>query len=1030
MPRIFFTLLLLFSGAALMAQGNVRGTVSDPSGETIIGASVKVKELPGVYATTDLDGAYSLRLPDAQRYTIAVSFVMLNTGERTVSVSGGQTTVLDFALNDAKGSELGPVVVERKARSTSDVRLERLKINSAASIDYISGEAMLRTGDGDANAAVKRVTGVSTAGAFVTVRGLADRYLVTTINGGRVPTLDPLTNNLRLDIFPTGLLDNIVITKTATPELPGDWSGALISLNTSDYPDKLRVSVSSTFGYNPQSSFKPIIGSARSSTDWLGRDDGMRAIPDGVPSDIEDFPGFVNPGLYQQLGLLGIGAQLAGYGITANTPGFQETNMSGTNQLQNLALTELGLLAPALINDPAAAHAAAQSYNSTYGLSYFSPLVNGRLADLNARFDNANWRVKEVQGLPNFQQALSIGNSVELFKKAKTPKTLGFLFGFRYASETEYDGASTMERNGQDRAAEDPGAFYDFKGEQRISTESNGWNALGSLSLKIDRNNTVSLLAMPNVLGQNNTRYQVFKKPSISGETFVSEDQFYEQRKLWLYQFGSRHFVPAIRLKVDVDLSWSKGSRDLLDMKTVQYILPEDGGIAQVDGALVPPSRIYRFLDETLLDGRVAFQLPLGKDERKARALRFGGAYREDTRRNNQAYFTVLRAPGPSGWEDPGRFELSQEGTFASQYSPFGTFKDSDIGISKVLAGFVMSDYAISPRLRAVGGVRAEHTDLLADIQRYHEMGLSPTDSARGTVGDLAMANASGRDPKPANAGVLDQWDLLPSVNLIYKLKDDEFAPMNLRLNWYRSLARPSFREFSVVQLWDYQLNATVFGNPDLKMTSIDNYDIRLERFFKNRNNISVSAFYKRFRNHIELLSTIGSGFTWRNADLSRIYGVEVEGRIGIGRQLEWRGNVTWMDSRSDLSFNITGEEVKYSTAMFGQAPWIVNSMLTWTLDSAKFYVSASYNVQGPRLAVTNSELAPDNVRAYEMPRHLVDITLNKSFGAHWGLRLRARNLLNAPVRRAYKFDSGYRVDFDRYAWGSEYQLTVSYAIR
>ena len=198
---------------------------------------------------------------------------------------------------------------------------------------------------------MKRVTGVSTVGAFVTVRGLADRYIVTTINGSRIPTMDPFTNYLRLDLFPSGLLDAIVISKTATPDLPGDWSGAFVSLNTNDYPEHLQVNVGATFGYNPNSSYQDIVTAASSSTDWLGHDDGMRGIPNGVPSDAEQFPQFVDPNLYQQLGLLGLGGYLNSHGIVANTPGFTDNAMGTSNTLQHLALTQLGLLAPALLYD-------------------------------------------------------------------------------------------------------------------------------------------------------------------------------------------------------------------------------------------------------------------------------------------------------------------------------------------------------------------------------------------------------------------------------------------------------------------------------------------------------------------------------------------------------------------------------------------------------------------------------------------------------------------------------------------------------
>lgn len=1026
---LVLVILSLCLSACAFGQGTVRGTVSDQSGETIIGAVVKVKEHPTVSAMTDLDGKFSLKIPDASPATITVSFMSLKSLEKQVTVRNNDVLVVDVTLEEDK-KDLGDVVVERKAKRTSDTHLERMKLNSAANIDYISGEAMLKTGDGDASAAVKRVTGVSTAGAFVTVRGLADRYIVTTINGSRVPTLDPLTNNLRLDIFPTGLLDNIVITKTATPESPGDWSGASISLNTSDYPEKLRVSVTSSFGYNPNSSFQTIVGAGRSSTDWLGHDDGLRDVPGGVPIDVEQFPTFIDPNVYQQLSILGQGPTMAGYGITSATQGFGGAQQMSGQSLQNLMLTELGLLAPALINDPEATAAAAAAYNSTYDLAYFSPILNGSLASLNTRFNNSNWRVTEQQGSPNFNQSVSIGNQIDLFKKSTKPKTLGFLLGFRYATETEYDGSSTLERNGLDRSAENPAPFYDYKSDQRISTESNGWNALGSVSLQLSRNHSVSLLLMPNVLGQNNARYQRFLKPGVSGETFVSEDQFYEERRLWVYQFGSKHFFPGLRLRMEADVSYSDGSRNILDLKTVQYILVAGGDLSQTDGALTKPSRIYRFLDETMLDARLSFELPLSKDERKTGKVKFGGGFREDERLNTQTFFAIVRAPGPLDWEDPGRFDMQPDGTFATLYTPFGTFRDNDIGISRVTSGHVLLDLPLSTRLRAVGGVRAEHTDMISDIQRFYEQGLASDDPARGFVGTTAIAGASGTEPKPAVAGLLFRWDLLPSINLIQKLGKKEDAPMNLRIGYFRSLARPSFREFSVVQLFDYQLNATVYGNPDLEITTIDNYDVRLERFFANRNNVSVSGFYKDFKNHIEMLSTSEGGFTWRNADRSRVIGAELEGRIGLTRKLEWRGNITAMYSESDITITRGDREVKYSSPMFGQAPYIVNSMVTYTLDSARFSTSVSYNVQGPRLAVTNSIDNPTQVQAYEMPRHMIDVTVSKALGKHWGLRARVRNLLNAPQLRQYKFDSGYDVDFDRYRFGTEYQLSVSYTIK
>jgi outer membrane receptor for ferrienterochelin and colicin len=213
-------------------------------------------------------------------------------------------------------------------------------------------------------------------------------------------------------------------------------------------------------------------------------------------------------------------------------------------------------------------------------------------------------------------------------------------------------------------------------------------------------------------------------------------------------------------------------------------------------------------------------------------------------------------------------------------------------------------------------------------------------------------------------------------------------------------------------------------------MTSIDNFDLRLERFLRNGDNVSLSGFYKRFKDHIELLQTAQGGFTWRNAKSSTVVGVELEGRAMLSRKLEWRGNLTLMSSRSELETFLQGEVVEYSTPMFGQSPYIVNTTLTYGLDSIGLYLSGSYNVQGPRLAVTNAELDPSGIRAYEMPRHLIDLTVRKTFGTHWSMVFRVRDLLNSPIRRTYKFAAGYQGDFDRFAYGTEYLMTIAYTLR
>jgi len=172
---------------------------------------------------------------------------------------------------------LNAVTMLGRTQNSFDAHMENKKKLSSNTLDFISAETMKKTVDNNVASAITRITGVSaTSTGMITVRGTGDRYLKTTINGSRIPTLDPFTNNIKLDIFPASLVDNIVVAKTASPDLPGDWAGAFISVETKQYPEALAVNLETSFGYNQQTSFQEVISSERSSTDWLGFDNKFR----------------------------------------------------------------------------------------------------------------------------------------------------------------------------------------------------------------------------------------------------------------------------------------------------------------------------------------------------------------------------------------------------------------------------------------------------------------------------------------------------------------------------------------------------------------------------------------------------------------------------------------------------------------------------------------------------------------------------------------------------------------------------------
>jgi outer membrane receptor protein involved in Fe transport len=265
-------------------------------------------------------------------------------------------------------------------------------------------------------------------------------------------------------------------------------------------------------------------------------------------------------------------------------------------------------------------------------------------------------------------------------------------------------------------------------------------------------------------------------------------------------------------------------------------------------------------------------------------------------------------------------------------------------------------------------------------------------------------------------------------------LETEKLERVNVRLNYSQSVARPSIRELNDAAILDNEFRQFIYGNSDLKVAEITNYDFRTEAYFKNGDNVSMSLFYKDFKNHIEM--GFGNvGITWENVPESNVIGVELEGKKDIGKSLEFRGNVTLVRSESQFirkDFSIVDGKKFYIPIdtiyrpMFGQAPYLVNAMLSYKADSLGLTATLSYNVQGERLVITGAFKGWADV--FELPRHLVDFKVSKKFGDHITASLTVRDILNAPVLRAYDLPTGW-FDYDRFRYGTTYLLSIGYKL-
>lgn len=276
-------LFLLLGSSPVRAQtGSITGTIVDAeSGESLIGANIIIKGT-AIGATTDLDGHFTIKRVKPGSYDVVVSYIGFHPiTVLNVEVRAGAEAIIHLILRpEAVG--MGEVLVEATAIRNSEGVLLRDRQKAAAVSDAISAELISQTGGGNAAHAMSKVTGASVVGGkYVYVRGLGGRYSNAQLNSASLPSADPDKNAAQLDLFPANLLDNIVATKTFTPDRPGNFSGGSININTKAFPESLTFRVSNSVAYNSEVTLSEnFMTGPVGDSDWLGFDGSSRGIPE------------------------------------------------------------------------------------------------------------------------------------------------------------------------------------------------------------------------------------------------------------------------------------------------------------------------------------------------------------------------------------------------------------------------------------------------------------------------------------------------------------------------------------------------------------------------------------------------------------------------------------------------------------------------------------------------------------------------------------------------------------------------------
>jgi TonB-dependent receptor len=279
-------LLLIFTFliSTLTAFSQISGTVTDSiSNEPVIGVLILIQGESGKGTTTDINGKFELKGLDKPTYSLEFRYM----GYHSQFIKATSKDTLNIKLKE-KTLDIGTVTVKAKANKESTVDLVKQQSNSAVVQDGVNAETFKKTPDTKVSDVFKRVSGASVQdNKFVVIRGLNDRYNFALINGSPLPSSESDRKAFSFDIFPSNMLDNLIVMKSGSPDMPGEFAGGVINISTSEPKDSKFQSIQYGLGFNAISTFQNFKTYQGSSTDFLGFGSNYRSLPESMPSTLD-----------------------------------------------------------------------------------------------------------------------------------------------------------------------------------------------------------------------------------------------------------------------------------------------------------------------------------------------------------------------------------------------------------------------------------------------------------------------------------------------------------------------------------------------------------------------------------------------------------------------------------------------------------------------------------------------------------------------------------------------------------------------
>lgn len=956
---IHLVLLAFITFYGYSQSGHIRGIVFDGgTGEYLPGVTV-FAEGTSSGTISDLDGKFNLSIAPGT-YDLRISFISYETwGVTGVEVKAGEATSLGEIKLEEATIALHEVTITAKAIRNTEAALISMKHKSPNLIDGISERSIKRIGDSDAAGVMKRVPGVSVSqGKYVYVRGLGDRYTKSLLNGVDIPGLDPDRNTLQMDIFPTSVINNIIVHKTFSPELPADFTGGAIDIEIKDLPDKKQGSISIGVGYNPNAHFnQDYLTYEGGRTDFLGFDDGTRAIP-----------------------------------VTENIPQFAEA-----------------------VGDPYGG--AGERYREILGS--FNPTM----------------ATMQQMSLADFNFGISYGN-----QKPKEKRTIGYNFSLDYKNSTDYFSEAEYGRYG----LSEPSIYEMERREYQLGSYGVNTVLLSGLAGVAIKTNSSKIRINLMHIQNGESKAGVFDfEGSDQGSDFtaIQHGLDYSQRSLSHLFIDGNHNNTEKKRKINWKVAGTYSKLDDPDIRFTRYEVNDDGAL-RIGTEVGFPERIWRELDEINTSG--LFNYTKGFSFLEKEAILHAGVlgtykYRDYIIRNfmvnPRGDYPLTGDPNELFAEENLWIKDGDVSMGTTYETPFIPNNPNEYNASSInAAGYISAELPLSDQLKAIVGVRVEN------FMQYY------------TGSDQTNTHVLN------NEKVLEDLGFFPSLNFVYQLTEQQ----NLRLSYTQTIARPSFKELSYAEIYDPITGITFIGSfhkdgdaiegieywdGNLVSTDIRNFDIRWELFGKNAQLLSISGFYKSFKNPIEIVQytkQVGA-FQPRNVGDGQSYGVELEVRQSLGFISESvapvRINLNVTLNKSSIEMSETeyqsrvdnareGETIDDYRAMASQSPYLINSGLSFGGGKEGFWqrfeAGLYYNVQGSALEFVGVADRPD---IFTEPFHSLNFNSSVRFGrtGQMTLGLKIENLLNEDIELVYKSYNAADQYFERRSPGILSTLKFSY---